>query len=486
MTLEQILARLAEVEAELRSIHETAGDAALDDPQQARFTELVTERTTLEASQVATEARMETIRSIAARPGHTESGSVDDRDPLRDERDSDPARGRGNPWDLSQIPMFGRSAESVAGDLRSRALDAIERAPAFTPRRREVLTEILERCDDDNGNLSRQVLVASDPQYLRAFGKMLRGRGHALTPAESEALSRAQEVARAMSLTDGSGGFLVPQQLDPTLILTADGTTNPIREVSRKVIATGDVWEGVTSGTASWSWDGEAGEVSDDAPTLTNPEITIHKAQGFVPFSIEVQGDALNFTQNVAMVLAEGRDDLEAAAFATGLGNGSNQPVGIITALTGGASVVASAGADTFAVGDVYNVEEALPAKYRKRAVFMADKPIYNDVRQFGVADSHALWQRIGGGQPPELLGYPAYEASEMDGTITAAADNLVLLLGDFRHYVIADRLGMVVELVQHLFGATRRPTGQRGFYAYYRVGADSVHDGAFRLLNVT
>ena len=41
-----------------------------------------------------------------------------------------------------------------------------------------------------------------------------------------------------------------------------------------------------------------------------------------------------------------------------------------------------------------------------------------------------------------------------------------------------------------HLFAATpaeqrNRPSGQRGWYAHYRVGADSVNDGAFRMLNV-
>ena len=34
--------------------------------------------------------------------------------------------------------------------------------------------------------------------------------------------------------------------------------------------------------------------------------------------------------------------------------------------------------------------------------------------------------------------------------------------------------------------GGTFRPTGQRGWYAYYRVGADVVNASAFRMLNVT
>ena len=75
-----------------------------------------------------------------------------------------------------------------------------------------------------------------------------------------------------------------------------------------------------------------------------------------------------------------------------------------------------------------------------------------------------------------------------MDGVITALADNLMAIFGDFSNYVIADRVGMTVETIQHLLdGSTPSvPTGQRGVYAYYRVGADSVNDGAFSMLNVT
>ncbi len=156
--------------------------------------------------------------------------------------------------------------------------------------------------------------------------------------------------------------------------------------------------------------------------------------------------------------------------------SGSGQPTGIVTALTGGSPVVTSTTTDTFAVGDVYKVETALPARYRRRGQWAANNAIYQSIRQFGTSDGHALWERIANGQPPELLGYPAHEASDMDGTITASAEN----------YVIADRLGMTIEFIGQLFGSNRRPTGQRGFYAYHRVGADSVHDPAFRMLNVT
>ena len=38
-----------------------------------------------------------------------------------------------------------------------------------------------------------------------------------------------------------------------------------------------------------------------------------------------------------------------------------------------------------------------------------------------------------------------------MDGSITASAENSVLIHGDFANYVIADRVGFVVEAIPHL-----------------------------------
>ena len=39
------------------------------------------------------------------------------------------------------------------------------------------------------------------------------------------------------------------------------------------------------------------------------------------------------------------------------------------------------------------------------------------------------------------------------------------------------------MELIPHLFGANRRPTGQRGLWMWARYGADSINDSAFRML---
>ena len=72
------------------------------------------------------------------------------------------------------------------------------------------------------------------------------------------------------------------------------------------------------------------------------------------------------------------------------------------------------------------------------------------------------------------------------DFTGTTGAAN-ILVVGDFSNYVVAQRAGMSIELVPHLFDVTDNlPTLSRGWLAWARVGADSVNDAAFRLLQNT
>jgi hypothetical protein len=60
------------------------------------------------------------------------------------------------------------------------------------------------------------------------------------------------------------------------------------------------------------------------------------------------------------------------------------------------------------------------------------------------------------------MLGRPKAEWSTMANVSTAGSK--LIIAGDFQSgFYIADRLGMQVEVVPHMMGANRRPTGERG-----------------------
>jgi HK97 family phage major capsid protein len=85
---------------------------------------------------------------------------------------------------------------------------------------------------------------------------------------------------------------------------------------------------------------------------------------------------------------------------------------------------------------------------------------------------------------PPPVLGWPIYENDSMDGTLTGSAADYTAVSGGFSQYCIMDRVGTSIEVVQNVFGTNHRPTGQRGFYKRFRVGADCLIPDAFRLTN--
>jgi HK97 family phage major capsid protein len=426
----------------------------------------------------ATERGPAALKVTSGTPYASKNGDGYDLDPVLNPDSVEDARFR-DPWDMAEVRAYGRDPDEVSAELTARARSAIEKMPGANDQIREAGTRILERWDDRNNYIARLILHTSSPAYMRAWVKKARDpQGAEFTKAERIAWHQA-EAFRAMSLSDSAGGYLVPFQLDPTVIVTGDISVNEIRQVARQVVATGDVWNGVSSGAVSWSWDAEGAEVSDDATTFAGPSIPIYTARGFVPISMEAMQDEANVTATVAELLSEGRTDLEAAAFVTG--SGSGQPTGIVTALAGTASELTATGTAAYAIADLYAAHGALGARYRRNASWLANTLIYNKIRQFDTAGGAGLWTTLGNGTPEMLLGKRALEAEDMSGTLTTG--NKILVFGDFRNYVIADRVGMTVEFIPHLFHTSNnRPSGQRGWFAAYRTGADSVNDGAFRM----
>jgi HK97 family phage major capsid protein len=493
LTHSQSVKRLDEIHARMEELGELD---ELSDDEQSEFDGLGDEFRGVDEHRKRLEraAKLAEVRTGAAQvPGRRmriDSGSVGrgrddyDRDSILEPDSIEDCRFK-NPWDLTEVRTYGRDPGEVSGELRARALSAISKMPGASDNIRQAATNIIEQFDSRDSKLARHALVTSSPAYLRAWSKMATNKGHTLSVDEQRALNAVEEF-RAMSLTDNAGGYLVPFQLDPAVIVTSNGVRNDIRQAARVVVATGDVWNGVSAANVSWSWDAEASEVSDDSPTFAQPSIPNYTARGFVPISIEALQDEANVAQEVGKLLAGGKMDLEGTAFITG--SGSGQPTGIVTALTGTGSVVTATTDDAFAIADVYKLQGALPARYRTDASWLGNNLIYNLVRGFDTAGGGGYWTNLNSDRPPLLLGKPAYEAEAMDGTITTsgAVANYALIFGDLSNFVITDRVGLAVEFIPHLFHTSNnRPSGQRGWFAYYRTGSDSVNDGGLRMLNV-
>jgi HK97 family phage major capsid protein len=474
MNIDQKRARLEEVRSTLLAIAERGTDLEGQDAEdwESLNTEFDQLREAI-AGHEAREARVAEVRAFAMNPANVEPAS----------------------------PQVMRKVESQGYDIRNMStqqkIDAArkvnEEFRGLNPEQQERVEGLIggdgDGFDTDDGLASRAtelVLRTGRPEYRSAFRKILRDPLMGIhTMSDDE--KRAVAEARAMSTTDASGGYAIPFGLDPTFIQIGNGSTNPFRRISR-TITTGaiDKWRGVTVTEVSASWDAEGSSVSDDTPTWAQPEIDLYKAACFIPASFESMGDLAGLESDLRVLVMDAKDRLEASTHATG--TGSAQPWGVVNALSpNAASLVTATTRGTFAIGDLFALSEAIPARWEgSNLAFVSHKNVLNDVRQFGTSNNYyGFTVDLTAGGVPAVLGSPWYTASGVTSTLTTGTH--IAIHGDFqRAYYIVDRLGATMSYIPHLFSTTTGlPTGQGGWYTYWRGGADVVVDNALRLLKL-
>jgi len=476
MTNDEMRERLAEFQSRVSDFDERRDD--LTDDEVREWDETLEEFTALKATYEAAEERqreVDEVRALALNPKNHEAGDGTRVNVIVD---------RSDPYDLDGIRRTADSYQSAERELVERARRAIGEDDVFTAEQAEEAERKVRTVRPEAGySVARHVLRTNSPAYQSAWIKAMSGRQHALTGEEAEALERANAEYRAASVgTTTAGGFLVPTILDPTVILTSSGTRNPFRMISNvKSVINQNGWTGVSSAGITASWDTEAAEVSDDTPTFAQPSVAVHKAAAFVPGSIEVFEDVPTLAAEIGREIVDAKDRLEEAAFATG--TGTNQPTGIAVALVGSANATAMATNSAFAIGDVFNANEALPARWEANASWVMNRVHVNDIREMGGTSYYTRTVTLDAAGVDRVLGKPVYESTTLSSTLDGDTNNNIVY-GDFNQYVIADRIGLSTEFIPHLFATgNNRPSGSRGIYAYWRVGADSVADGAFVLL---
>lgn len=466
LTIEERAARQSEIRARLAELDAQHAGAELPAEARAEWDSLSEEHDTHDRSIKDTQARMARIKQLAGTDGNVERGVQAPHSTVSPRRAE-------NLYDLSEIRRIASSVEELPSLYRDHAMRSLDQARfgngVDAAQARGNVERLLHTVDDEHGTIARNMLITGSPVYRRAFGKAIVRQGTGGLTAEEQ---------RALSLgTPSGGGYAVPYQLDPTVILTSNGATNPLRQMARVEQITGKEWDGITSAGVTVARVAEATEASDNAPTLAQPTVKAERVQGFVPFSLEIEQDWNGLLDEVTMMLTDAKDVEEAQAFLTGTGIAPDAN-GLLTTLNASSNVTAN----TLTLGALYTLQGALPARFRGGASFLASLDVYNAVRQFDTAGGAALWEYLANELPDRLLGKPSYEASGMPDA-TLSINDKYLVYGNFRNFLIVDRVGMIVDFVPHLFGTNRRPTGQRGIYAMWRNNCKVLVDNAFRTL---
>lgn len=458
-TIEELRAGLAYVAALLQQIHIDAEGRDLTPDEQTRWDEGAAFVSDTRAAIAREEERAKVLETAKSGLAGSGDGARDFQFQRKVDADHD--------GDIRTMSMPER---------RDQALAVIERDAKDLPVQVQTkLSHLIRRSD---GDVAARTLITQRPAYRSGFQKMSMG-SVAFTPDEARAL----DEYRAMGIvTASAGGYGVPVVIDPTIILTDQGSPNPFWSIADVQTITTDRWKGVSAAGVTFAFETEAAAANDLSPTLAQPTVFAHRIQGFIPFSIEVGMDYPEFEANLGRLLSWGYDEKLLDKFTTGSGTG--EPWGIFEACENATcQVVVDTDAQLHAA-DVNKVWKGLLPRYRANASWLMHVDVNNEVQLLGDDKLSKQTVNLAAGGVDILKGKTVYEAPhapEFTGTTGQAS---ILVVGDFRNYVIAQRAGMEVEYVPNLFDTTTgTPTGQRGLFAWARVGADSVNDNAFRML---
>jgi HK97 family phage major capsid protein len=379
-----------------------------------------------------------------------------------------------------------RLTNSEARDMALRKLDDRGATMHLDDDQKTLVEKQLRR----SGDIARRILVTENEHYREAWMKLVTRSQPFLDDDERKAVQAWEEYRAMADFTSASGGFGIPVFIDPSIILTAQGSGNPFLSIAKQVTVNTNRWKGVSSAGVTWAFQTEAAPATDNSPTLAQPAVDIHMARGFIPYSIEVGMDYPDFASEMSTLLSAGYDELLVQKFT--VGSGSGEPMGILTALSANTNVrvkVATAGAINSQ--DPYAVWKVLGQRFRRNASWLMSVGVNTGIRQLGTANVfHGYTVNLPEGWADQLMGAAVYEDPYMPDTTTVTAATIgVAVVGDFSNFVIARNGGMEVELVPQLFQQVTAgsgpavPTGQRGWFAHARIGSNSVNDLAFRLL---
>lgn len=401
---------------------------------------------------------------------------------------------RTSPFDVDEL----RSAtpEKRATELRARALDVAEKDRTWAhlgDAEREALTRSLSggKRSKVANDVAELVIGTGSAEYRDLFEQYLEEPWNGAVKRELE--DRQAEIYTRTSVQQAGavGALFVPYALDSSVILTNAGVVNPLREICRTVQITGtNSWNVPTSAGVTAAVLGETVAASDNTPTFTSTNIPVYKQAAWAFGSFEAVADIGDLGATLSAMFADAKNRSEASYFTTG--TGSSQPTGIVTYASNATSVYAgssgAANAADLIAADIYGMRASLSPRWRQNSVWLANLSTAHYIRQFGTSTNfHAFTLDLTQDSDQlRLLGKPFYEVSDMDSTVISGSTDFMVLHCDPTQFVIVDRVGMQIAYEPMIYSGGKVPTGEQGWFVYWRSGSGgSGAQDAFRLLKL-
>ncbi len=281
--------------------------------------------------------------------------------------------------------------------------------------------------------------------------------------AAAAGLTVAEIKSTMVEANDELGGFLVQEELNSRIIARLPGLTvvrsmANVQSTSKDnltyIKATGGDDRYIGAVRVTWVDESPTAGAAETNATFGQVKIPVHVAMATIPVSKNLLEDsAVNLSQHLEDLAANGLGQDEDRQFLIGLGNGRPQGIlnGTAAQATGSNGYhdqditrVPSGTAAALTTAGLIAVPYAIAAQYRNGGTWVFNKGTLKAISQLVDTAGNLQFRnrdnQLMSGQPRNLEGYPYKESEAMPAI---AANTLPIIFGDFKGYTIADRIGM-------------------------------------------
>ncbi len=259
--------------------------------------------------------------------------------------------------------------------------------------------------------------------------------------------------------TDTEGGFTVPDSWLKTLINSL--TDNVVmRDISTVIQTSSTTNLPLVSDNGSAAWLDEGAAYPESDIVFGAGVIEAWKSGRIIKVSEELlQDSVINLEAEISRIFGLTFGLLEEDGFING--NGIKKPTGVLVTAQNGKTAAAN---NAITYDEIIDLKYSLRETYRKGGLFLMASSTAGMLRKLKSTDGIPLWQpSIQLGQPDMFDGSPVRTAETVPAVGSATTP---IAFGDFRHYRIADRGGVVMQRLNELYAGT----GHVGFRMRKRV----------------
>lgn len=317
-------------------------------------------------------------------------------------------------------------------------------------------------------------------EKMQGFGdgflKLLQSNGRNVSKALEEATSTA-------------GGFLVPDEFQSSVIMydapqaivwpranIFNMTTEKLGMPKLSQVSTGTVdhFAGVV-----FEWTDEGGEKQETEPNFEFLELIVHELSGYTEITDTlIMDSAINIMNFLTKLFRAAYMWITDKIFFDG--DGAKKPLGIITDPS--TIKVNRITAGTVKWTDLINMDTQLPAHFDQNAVWNINKPVWLTLRNERDNNNALLFKEfadVESGVPRAILGKPVVYS---DNKTSAKGSKGDVVLGDFQHYYIGNRMGLRIDSSTH-FKFRNNKTAVR---IVGRLDGQAAQPKAFVILDLT